>query len=372
MVPSRSLFWSNPLPRPCQATHRLSPHSCRICHWCLDPSERGQFHRRFWDEPEPPHPPAREIVPGLADPLQEAELDPTPGDWAFRPEVAHRHRRALFQLARTPLPAPGRREGAGVLLLGGGRYWAGCVVAVRMLRDTGCRLPVQIWHRGQQEPIQPDDLTGVERVEVRDLTALQPAPRILRGWESKTVALLACGWERVFFLDADAYCVRDPEFMLDRLSQALPFTFWLDAPMVHEPVRWSAWGLAVSRIPFVQGGQFAIDVRHFWRELVLAHWINQHSDFSYAHQYGDQDSWRVALTATAGPYHCEGPAREKGGAYVCDGGGQPLVVHRFLSKMILPAYLGPGDRWNNRRLDNLPGEARAWAYFDALRASRSP
>jgi SAM-dependent methyltransferase len=361
------------VPRPCLTDHAPSPRTCRVCYWCVDPSEKGTFHRRLWGEPEPdaaPTGPAREIVPGLLDPIPEGELRPVPPGWAQDPRVIRRHRDGLAHLARAPLPSPGARRGAGVVLVGGGRYWPGIVVAVKMLRDAGSRLPVQIWHRGAAEPVFPDDLAGVEGVEVRDLTALEPAPRVLRGWEAKTVALLACGWERIFFLDADAYCVADPTPLLDRLSATEPFLFWEDLPGTQRAVTWPTWGLGGSPVPPVQGGQFALHVGHFWRELVMAHWLNQHSDFSYSHCYGDQDSWRVALTVTGGRYGLMGPARWEEIAFVCDAEGQPLVVHRCRSKMLSPEDVRPTDVESNRRLARLPGEARAWTHWTALMAAR--
>lgn len=337
----------------------------------------GSFYRRLWGEPEPEsrfdaapiHPP-REIVPGLLDPLPEAESHPVARGWPHDARVIERHRAALLHLAAAELPPPGRRAGAGILMVGGGPYWPGLVVAMKMLRDTGCRLPVQIWHRGIAEPVSMRDLAGVEGVEIHDLTALAPAPRVLHGWEAKTVALLACGWERIFFLDADAYFLRDPAPLLERLSAEEPFLFWEDMPAAWEFVNWSVWGRGGSSVPPIQGGHFAIHLRHFWREFVLAYWLDQHSDFSYAHQLGDQDSWRVALTMTDGPYGRLGAARWDDIAYVCDGDDGPLVVHRCGSKMFYPEDGVPRGGESSRRLDRLPGEARAWAYWEALLSSR--
>jgi SAM-dependent methyltransferase len=209
-------------------------------------------------------------------------------------------------------------------------------------------------------------------VEIHDLTTLTPVPRLLGGWESKTVALLACGWDRVFFLDADAYCVADPGLLLDRLSSAEPFLFWEDFPNHRGAVNWKVWGLGASDLPSIQGGHFAIHFTHFWREFVLAHWLNQHSDFVYAHQYGDQDSWRMALQMTGGAYGCLGPARWDSIAFVCGATEGPLVVHRCQSKMFWPEDVTPGDSQSNRRLDRLPGEARAWAHWEALATRRAP
>ncbi len=300
------------MPRPCLQEHPLRSPRCRVCYWCTDDSEIGAFYRRLWGEPEPngaPVHPSREIVPGLLDPLPEADFHPAAQGWTQDARVIKRHREALGSLAAAAMPSPGPREGAGIVMVGGGRYWPGIVVAVKMLRDTGSRLPVQIWHRGCQEPVCIEDLAGLAGVEIHDLTTLTPAPRTLRGWEAKTVALLACGWERVFFLDADAYFLRDPAPLLERLSATEPFLFWEDLPAAWSFVNWSVWGREGSTVPPIQGGHFAIHIRHFWRTFVLAYWLDQHSDFSYSHQLGDQDSWRIALTMTGGPYGRLGPAR---------------------------------------------------------------
>jgi Mannosyltransferase putative len=365
------------VPRPCQEDHPLSPEACRVCRWCTDDSEMGAFHRRLWNEPEPingrafVYPPS-EIVPGLIDPIAAPALIPVPSRWPHDPRVIARHRDALKRLAGADLPNPGRRAGSGLVLVGGGRYWAGNVVAVKMLRDTGSTLPVQIWHRGGEEPIRPADLANLPGVEIRDLTTLAPRPRALGGWESKTVAILASGWERVLFLDSDAYCLRDPAALLDRLSPAEPFLFWEDFPTPNGTVNWSQWGLAEKPYRIrVQGGHLALHVRHFWRELVLAHWLNQHSDFAYTHQYGDQDSWCIALALTGGPHRSLGTARWEEVAFVCDWLDAPFVVHRCQAKMFFPEDARPDDRSSNRRHDHLPAEGQAWRHWQTLLSSRS-
>lgn len=365
------------MPRPCVLDHSPRPRACRVCQLCADPSEVGLFHRQLWDEPEPdglfaipPAPQARDLLPNVPDPIPDPELKPLPWNWARLPSVIERHRAAFIRVAQAPLVPP-PRKGRGVLLLGGGKFWPGNVLAVKMLRDTGCTLPIQIWHRGDEEPVWPDNLAGFSDVEIRNLKDIRPAPRRLLGWESKTVAMLASGWERIFFHDADAYCVADPAPVLDRLSPAEPFLFWEDLPGTQWAVNWSTWGLEGSAIPPIQGGQIAIHLPHFWREFVLSYWLNQHSDFSYSHQYGDQDAWRVALTVTGGRYSCIGPAVWDDVAFICSAGDSPLVVHRCQAKMFYPEDVIPGDHMSNRRLDRLPGEAKAWAHWNELLEKRS-
>jgi hypothetical protein len=293
--------------------------------------------------------PVREIVPGIVDPIQTPEMQPVPHGWAIRTEVRREHVAALRHLidqAYTPLLKWEQPE--GVLIVGGGRYGPMAALSCHMLRRVGSRLPVQVWHRGAQEPFDPAWVAGLKDVEIVDATQvvarLDPKhqPRILRGWEHKTFAMLYCGFERLLYLDADAYCVRDPSPLFDLLAED-PFVYWIDLPNTAENVNAHAFGLepqAVAEVPMVQGGQLLIDMAGLSREFVLAHWLNQHSDYSYydgghggrKHAFGDQDQWRVALAATSGTYRTLGFARCVGGIFECRWQGVPWVVHRCQAK----------------------------------------
>ncbi len=56
-------------------------------------------------------------------------------------------------LASMPPYPEGRFAGRGAVLCGGGRYEAGAYVACRMLRRVGWDHPIQVWHRGEAEPV---------------------------------------------------------------------------------------------------------------------------------------------------------------------------------------------------------------------------
>jgi hypothetical protein len=197
--------------------------------------------------------------------------------------------------------AAGPVAGDGLVVCGEDRYWPGIVVAVRLLRACGSDLPVQVWHNG---PIgrELDDAPGVTLVDAAAVRWAHPA-RILRGWEMKTYAILHSGFRRVLFLDADAYCVADPRPLFDILDD-VPFAYWEDLPRCWHNVHWLWYGIAGNHVPPVQGGQLLIDVEQFSREAMLAHWINQHSDYFYRHQFGDQDSCR---DGPGSPRHRPGP-----------------------------------------------------------------
>jgi SAM-dependent methyltransferase len=252
------------------------------------------------------------------------------------------------------IPAPEVAEGDGVVTCGGGKYWPGVVVSVRMLREVS-DLPVQVWHRGGDEPIEPADLDGVPGVTFHDATAYPH--RRLRGWETKTQALVHCGLRRALFLDADAYCVSDPRPLLDLASQHR-FVSWSDMAGQDKNMVWSAFGLShsvCSRTPTIQGGQLAIDLVLARRELVVAHWLNQHSDYSYHFGFGDQDMWRVAFAATGGSRIDLGEPPWDDVAFICSLQGVPVAVHRCQSKMLR----GESPKRNNR----LPKESKAFGYF---------
>ncbi len=115
------------------------------------------------------------------------------------------------------------------------------ILAARMLRQTGCKLPFLIYHDGSDRnscPMLYDD----PHTHVIDITACPgwQAQQQKGGWESKTFALIHSGFAQPFFLDADAYPVADLTPVFEKPGG---FCFWAD---IHNlsPVRWRNIGLA--------------------------------------------------------------------------------------------------------------------------------
>ena len=151
-------------------------------------------------------------------------------------------------LRRDFTPPPGL-TGDGIVTVAEGRYWPMAVLQVHMLRRTGCTLPVQIWHRG---PVGRElDGMGVTLVDAAAVEALHPARRCSH-FQAKSYAIAHCGWRRVLFLDADAYCVSDPAPLFALLS-AHPFVYFDSGPWSYpktnlcSSVRWSSPGRRRSR-----------------------------------------------------------------------------------------------------------------------------
>jgi len=205
--------------------------------------------------------------------------------WANDPKTIREHYHALLSVIDHAYSEPyiGHDYDFGVVYVGGGKYWPGIVVGIRLLRLVGYRGPIEVWHGhySDDEPIHESD---VRDFEVRFVNALEVVkttkPRILRGWEAKLHAIMNTRFRRVLFLDADAYCVNDPTPYFNRFSD---FAFWGED--YRNNIQWSSVALSNKprNIISVQGGQLFIDRENAWPLVVITNWICQHSDLSLIH-----------------------------------------------------------------------------------------
>lgn len=306
-------------------------------------------------------PVVRELIPGVDDPIADVE-EAHPGNWHLCPKQIERHREAFLDLLATPIPPCEKAEGDGIVYVGGGKWWPMVTVGIRMAR-AATQLPIQVWYRGSEEPINPADVADVPGVTFHD-TTMFPA-RIYRGWESKAIALLHCGFERAIYLDADAYLTSDPSRWLAVCTPEAPYVYWQDLHSQDNSVKWDmVWPFESVDVPPIQGGQVVVHRRACWRELVLWHWLNQHSDFYYRHAFGDQDCMRIVLAATMGNYRALPLVQWQSPAYICTVPGEkvPTVVHRSGHKM-----------WdaNTPRTPHLPGDAAAWGFMERFTRGQS-
>jgi hypothetical protein len=152
---------------------------------------------------------------------------------------------------------------------------------------------------------------GVECVDARKREKDIPC-RILCGWELKPYSTLYSPFAQVLFLDADNGVVRDPSYLFD----TPPFRdhgaiFWPDyACWTLKPDVWQIFGMdwmvpeAQKEIAF-ESGQYLIDKGRCWRELRMALWYAEHSDFVFRVVYGDKEcfhlAWRFLGTEYAMP-----------------------------------------------------------------------
>ena len=259
------------------------------------------------------------------------------------------------QFITLPTPPPPVSVGMGIITLCfGKRIWPMTLLQLRMLRETGCKLPLQIWHDGTAGPVD-DPLTTL--VDIRTHGVTDPIS-LWDAWAYKTFALRRCGWQRAFFIDADAYCVADPTPLFDLLNIA-PFVYWSNFDAVFERVRWTSLGIPSANVPPVQGGHILIDIPNAWQFFTTAEWLNTERDYYYRYcGFGDEDTYRMALTIHNAPAHVVSQIIWNSPAITCTLDGMPMIVHRCGAKL----YPDTEQTWNH----NLPRESHVRQLFEEI------
>ncbi len=276
--------------------------------------------------------------------------------------------RVRFEQALRSLPAPPEgMEGRGIVIPAGGcRLFTNAWVHIRQLRELGCRLPIQVWHLGPEE-MQPEMARllqgeGAACVDARAVRQHHPS-RILGGWELKTFAIAYSPFAEVLLLDADNGPVANPESLFENAAyRHHGALFWPDLGRLEKTQQaWDILGLKRPDGPEFESGQVLIDKRRCWRPLILAHWLNEQSDFFYQFIHGDKETLHLAFERLRQPYHLVAtPPRALAGAMVQhDPHGQPLFQHRNTSKWTLFA--------NQRPIEGLQREAAGRAAVAELR-----
>ena len=94
------------------------------------------------------------IYGNLEDPIQGTETNYPQITEPGGTDAVQMHYNALdslISLKEQVLPPPEQCFGDGVVIVGGGKFSEGIVIACRMLRKIGSTLPIQVWHRGPDQ-----------------------------------------------------------------------------------------------------------------------------------------------------------------------------------------------------------------------------
>jgi ADP-heptose:LPS heptosyltransferase len=239
-------------------------------------------------------------------------------------------------------PYPHGHAGRGIVICAGGSRLFTCAwVAIRMLRQLACSLPIEVWHLGPREMdarmaslLQPWNVRCVDALEVRKTIPC----RILRGWELKCYALMHSAFAQVLFLDADNVPVRNPEYLFDTPEfEKTGAVFWPDRGQIAKTgVIWELLGLVRPAHPEFESGQMLLDKSRCWPALALAMWLNENSDFFYRYLHGDKETFHLAFRKLQIPFSfIEHPVEQLPGT-MCqhDGQGRRVFQHRS------------GHKWN--------------------------
>jgi hypothetical protein len=272
------------------------------------------------------------------------------------------------RVANAPERCPGRGGGRGIVVNASGKpgmssgkhlpngYFPGAWVLARELRRLGCTLPITFAYLGELEwdPIMTR-LVEPLGVQVLDLRAVEEAdprrPRILAGWESKCYSILHSPYDEVLYLDADQIPLKDPTYLFESKQYRYHgAVFWPDVPPEDRPEWlpvevWDNVGLEYRDEVDFESGQLLIDKTRCHRELDLAMWMNEHSDWFYRFIFGDKSTFHLAWAVLGSNYAM--PARGPGGNQASlvqhDFSGQHLFQHLTRNKPSLAGWPSPGS-----------------------------
>lgn len=317
--------------------------------------------------------------------------------WAYGPdpaaELVKQAFRELFDEVKISAP-PTWTQDRGIVICGGGwRFFPSLFVTVRMIRDCGCSLPIQIWYLGDRGEFDPRMLEVLKAFDVSWIDANatwrdRPGVAIRRenidhGWMLKPFAAAYSPFREVLVLDADSYPVRNPEeFLFDHEQwEKTGAVFWPDFGAL-EIGQYERLGVPVpeERVG-LESGQFAVDKGRHWKPLWLTCWLNSFWEYvwgpSNSALYGDKDTFQLAWFK-AGHEFCM-PTKTPGydtHSYLQPGfDGRTLFVHRtrdkfrwageFDGKPISKDYYTYQQNGDTpQRVNHLPGEYFAWRAFN--------
>lgn len=270
------------------------------CMSCTDWQPRTTHH-------EKPAPKAGISWP-VNEPVEPFPEYPVGGDWLKSPNVWDIFsERVQHELTR---PFAGNRgSGDGIVIAGGGKYFASTYCNIRLIRHLGCNLPIELWYLGSknempekwQKIVEPYNVTCIDADEVRTTHPI----RILNGWELKFYAIYHSSFRKVLFLDADCMPLRNPTFVFnDPRFMGSGAVFQRDCK-AFEYIKPSV--LAMFKLPIehtwdLESGVCLIDKHRWGKALQITVLLNSYSDLVYKVVYGDKTTPALASRLARQPY----------------------------------------------------------------------
>jgi hypothetical protein len=274
----------------------------------------------------------------------------------------------------------GRFAGRGIVICGGGDVYFTCAwVCIGMLRRAGCALPIELWYRGRAE-MNAGMRALMEEVNVVCVDAYERARedpmRRLDSWEMKPFAIAYSRFEEVLYLDADNVPIQNPEFLFSRPEYLeTGALFWPDRytgpGSGREWLTRQAW--EICRVPYrvepeIEAGQLLINKRRCWLPLTLTLHMNEHSNFYYAHFYGDKDTFHLAWRRALHPFTLmPHPIRNLGDSDV-------ILQHDFAGRVLFQHR--NGDKWSvmhePKRIHGFMGDEACRELLSDLKARWLP
>uniref|UniRef100_H3GDJ0 Nucleotide-diphospho-sugar transferase domain-containing protein n=1 Tax=Phytophthora ramorum TaxID=164328 RepID=H3GDJ0_PHYRM len=206
----------------------------------------------------------------------------------------------------------------GIVMVIYPRLLASAYASIRVLRELGCKLPIEIWYVPREMEKRPAALETLQQLAgadgMGDISLHKVVDFFATGFRVKVHAIYNSFFERVLFLDADNVPVRDPSFLFDLHEfKATGAVFWPDFwhPTnsifnIHsQSLIWELLDIPFANMFEQESGQLLVDRRvHAARLELVRHYAFQRSDFFDRMKlvHGDKDLFRLAWLKQLSPF----------------------------------------------------------------------
>ncbi|GMF20801.1 unnamed protein product [Phytophthora fragariaefolia] len=205
----------------------------------------------------------------------------------------------------------------GIVIVVYPKLVASAYALIRSLREMGCMLPIQLWYCPQELYSFPGPLTPLQHLADSDpgITFHKIDDMRAMGFGAKVYSIYHSTLDRVLFLDADNFPVRDPSPLFHSAEfEHTGALFWPDFwhPKhtifnIHEKsMLWELLDMPYADMFEQESGQLLIDRRRHAAPMKLAffymfHRPNYFKKLKVAH--GDKDLFRFAWLKLDAPFH---------------------------------------------------------------------
>ena len=225
----------------------------------------------------------------------------------------------FIQATEANLPSmnyiPGSR---GLVSSAGGDYFPLLVISLRVVRRTGCKLPMEVFLASEREWKSHICELVLPRLNARYIilsTFLGNSADPLTRFQYKSLSMLFSSFEELLFTDADCWPVRDPNEVFD----SEPF---LSRHLVTFPDYWASsiskiyYDITAQAIPRLserqstESGQIFLSKKRHERSLLLSTYYNYFGPKYYypifsqgAPGEGDKDTFLAAASVLSQTYY---------------------------------------------------------------------
>lgn len=227
-------------------------------------------------------------------------------------------------------PYPDKFKGRGIVISAGGVGYFTCAwILIKGLKASGCHLPIEVWYYGNE--LSDGIIKELESLKVSCNNLSDFIPANSSGYLYKPLSILKSKFEEVLFLDADNYCVKNPEFLFDSNEyKEFGAIFWPDFwQTAKENPIWQISGVPYSNEKEQESGQILIHKKKCWRELNLCYYFNLTKRIYYEFLLGDKDTFRFAWHALKKDFYYIGIEPSTCGYFTSSGAfrGITMVQH---------------------------------------------